>query len=92
MNRSTPPNILPQLVEFFNQYLEPRFANIEGETHIIQDKLSQHDGRFDDLYKKYQDLHQEIAISGLHIQRLTDRFDSLRAVFTQLSHELNSVE
>ena len=62
--------LISQLVKFYNELIEPRFVKIDGQFARVHERLDEHDCRFDDLYKKFEGLHQEYIISNEQIRRL----------------------
>lgn len=71
------PLTLNQLVQFYNEFIEPRFLRLEKQMEGLDDNFQsfrqENLSRFDDLYKKFEDLRQEYIVINAQLKRI-DRF------------------
>src|SRR5690242_15526422 len=70
------------LVEFYDKLIEPRFDRLESEVREIKNEFkesrSETLGRFDDLYKKFEDLRQEYIFANEQMKRLAKSEEEFR--------------
>lgn len=91
------------LIEFYHKIIEPRFDKTEKEAKEFREEMhcfrSETLDRFDDLYKKIENLEQEYIVANGQMKRLTKDYDqvgqlqeALVDVRTRLSHIEERVE
>ncbi len=91
------------LIEFYHKIIEPRFDKTEKEAKEFREEMhcfrSETLDRFDDLYKKFENLEQEYIVANGQMKRLTKDYDqvgqlqeALVDVRTRLSHIEERVE
>ncbi|HKY61865.1 MAG TPA: hypothetical protein VJR29_00460 [bacterium] len=69
------------LIDFYRGLVEPRFIKIEGELGGLRGEFDEfrHEtlGRFDDLYKKFEDLRQEYVFTNHQLKGIDFRLERL---------------
>lgn len=80
------PLTLTQLIGFFNQHVQPEFANVRKEIAAIREDIAELKDNQDDLYKKWEDLHIEYTVIKAQLERIEAKLDTEmehRRVFQQ---------
>ncbi|HEX5034618.1 MAG TPA: hypothetical protein VFW62_09070 [bacterium] len=69
------------LIDFYRNLMEPRFLKIEGDLGGLRGEFDEFRGetlgRFDDLYKKFEDLRQEYVFTNHQLKGIDFRLERL---------------
>ncbi|GEM_PF-7058988 len=83
---------LSQLIQFFNQHIEPRFQGLEKRLEDFQEEFhdfkNESQQRFDQLYKLIEDLKQEYVVANFQMKRLEKNDDVLKQDLADLKNKV----
>jgi len=90
----TVSHLTETLAKFYSQVVEPGVRNIVNEIvhEEIRSLRSEMNGRFDDLYKKFEDLRQEYLIANHQMKRLEKSEEVLREELESLKGKVMSLK
>lgn len=86
------PLTFNQFVNFYHHNIQPQFDEMRVFQEEMREFQRRTDGRFDDLYKKFETLNQEYIVIKGQLKRIDDRLDSIENRVTLIENRLDRIE